>query len=200
MGGRESCFFYLWLTLSSLPFLASFNKTIPPLKMLIGVMGKMGSGKSLAVAFLANCFSRVLKQPIYTNDPSYKYGHHLESRAELQSVKNGILVLDEAHGLVDARNFKDTKQMKLTHWVMTLRKKNLVAFIVSQHIRQVDIRLRWVMDILMLCEEVRPKPAQRFKLSFCDFWYGTIGRTLYLDRPERFYNLYDTYAEITPLE
>jgi len=165
--------------------------------MLIGIMGQMGTGKSLGATALACALANATGQPLWANyhirHPNFNF---IASSKQLMAIEGGILVLDEAHLFLDSRQWKERSNISLTHWATKIRKKNLICFVISQHIRQIDLRLRNLLDILIVCEKI----PTGFKLNFVDFQYRLMGRSVILDRPEKYFRFYDTFEEIKPLE
>jgi len=160
--------------------------------MLIGIMGKMGSGKTLTMTILANYLSQVNKVPLWAN-----YGlinsKRIKTLKDLWSVDGGIVALDEIWLTMDSRMWKDNVAM--TRWVNQTRKKKLIVMYTTQHIRQVELRVRNGTDILIYCE--RKKGI--FELTFIDYQYRKIGNRLLISQPNKFYTWYDTFEVLEPL-
>lgn len=161
-------------------------------------MGKMGSGKTLGTTFLACALAKIYQVPLFAN---YKINSErfilVDSRQQLMKIENGIIVLDEAHLFLDSRLWKEKSNITLTHWATKIRKKNLLVFVISQHIKQVDVRLRNLLDILIVCERLN---TGVFKLSFLDWQYNTVGRSMFLREPAKLFYLYNTFEEVKALD
>ena len=159
--------------------------------MLIGIMGKMGAGKTLTMSMLATYMAQRSNAPLWAN-----YGllnaNRIKNREQLWKMENGIFCFDELWLTLDARNWENN--VLLTHWVNQTRKKKLLVFYTTQHIRQVELRVRNGTDILIYCEK---KDNGQIKLTFIDWQYREIGRQVSLnnnyDIMRKFYGLYDTY-------
>lgn len=160
--------------------------------MLVGIMGKMGSGKTLSMSIIAEYLSKATKAPLYAN-----YGlqgaEPLGSLNEVDQITGGILCLDELWLSMDSRAWKDN--IRVSHWVNQTRKKKVVVFYTTQHIRQMELRVRNATDILIVCEK---KPEGHW-LTFIDYQYRAIGKRFLIESPSRFYPLYDTFEVLKPL-
>lgn len=161
--------------------------------MLIGIMGKMGSGKTLSMVVLASFMRRISGAPLYSNMASFKESQLLERSTSLWDLDSGIVCLDELWLTMDARLWKDN--VFLTRWINQTRKKKLIVFYTTQHIRQVELRVRTGTDFLVFTE----KKSQGIWLSFIDWQYRTLGRRFLITNPRPFYGLYDTYETLRPL-
>jgi len=170
--------------------------------MLVGIMGKMGTGKTLTMSVLASYLARATKTPLWANY-SLKGASPLESLDQINETTSGIECIDEAWLSMDARMWEDN--VRISHWVNQTRKKKVVVFYTTQHIRQMEMRMRNATDILIVCE----KKQGAIWLTFIDCQYKSIGKKFCIDRPERFYGkinedgtlsgLYDTYEVLKPL-
>jgi len=162
--------------------------------MLIGIMGKMGAGKTLSASILASYLSRATGAPLSANYDLIG-ATPIESLDDVQEKESGILVFDEVWLSADARAWKDN--VKLSHWINQTRKKKMIVFYTTQHIRQVEMRMRNGTDVLIYCE----KTPEGHWLTFIDWQYRTIGRRYLIphDVAKRFYPLYNTYEVLKPL-
>jgi hypothetical protein len=162
--------------------------------MLVGFMGKMGSGKTLGQTILAAYASNVLKLPLYAN-----YGLKIpfipvKTTTDLWNAKQGILALDELHLTMDSRLW--TNNVSLSHFITQSRKKELLVIYTTQHIGQVDLRIRQNTDFLIYCE----RKKQKFIWNVLDYQYNDLIRKIYLQKPERFFNIYDTKELMWPIK
>jgi len=162
--------------------------------MLIGITGKMGSGKTLSMTILATFLSRKLKVPLFSNY-EMKNSIPLASLNDLWKAERAIMAADELHISMDSRGWKDN--IKLSHFITQTRKKNLIFLYTTQNIGQVDLRVRQNTDIVIYCEK---KPSGHW-LQFIDWGYKTIGRKYLIKKEEakKFYNLYDTLKVVSAL-
>lgn len=162
--------------------------------MLVGIMGKMGAGKTLSMSVLASYLAQVSHTPLGANYElagAEKVTHLLE----ITEKDSEIFCFDEIWLSMDARLWKDN--VRLTRWVNQTRKKKMIVFYTTQHIRQVEMRMRNATDVLVYCEK---KPEGHW-LTFIDWQYRTIGRRYLIphDVAKKFYHLYNTYEVLEPL-
>lgn len=155
-------------------------------------MGKMGSGKTLSMSVLASYLARATKAPLHANY-SLQGAQPLESLNEINQTTGGILCLDELWLSMDSRMWKDN--VRVSHWVNQTRKKKVIVFYTTQHIRQMELRVRNATDILIVAEK---KPEGHW-LTFIDYQYRQIGKRFLIEDPWRFYRLYDTFEVLKPL-
>lgn len=164
--------------------------------MLVGIMGRMGTGKTLSQTILMTYLHHVTGVPIAAN-----YTINLPSASKVKSLmditaKNSeVFGFDEIWLSADAREWSNN--VKLTQWINQTRKKKMIIFYTTQHIRQVEMRIRNATDVLIVCE----KTAEGHWLTFIDFQYKTIGRRYLIPHEvaQKFYPLYDTYEVLQPL-
>lgn len=108
-------------------------------------MGSLGSGKTLTMSLLSYCAS-MLGVPVYSNY-STSYALRISSLPHLFNLRSGLLVLDEMQALLDSREFK--RNTNITQWLMLIRKFGLGLYYTSQHIDNVDKRLRLITDYIV---------------------------------------------------
>lgn len=156
-------------------------------------MGRMGAGKTLTMSMLTTYLAYKWKVPLYSN-------YHLagsipvNTEADLWKMHNGIFAFDELWITLDSRNFKDNTS--LTEWVNQTRKKQTVVFYTTQHIDQVEKRVRNATDYLLICRKWKGK----HQFQIVDYQYLTLGKRITLNNPQRFYSLYNTYEVVRTLE
>lgn len=161
--------------------------------MLVGIQGKMGAGKTLSASILGSYISAATNVPLSAN-----YGlirsERLTSMRDFWNLDGGVCVWDEIWLTLDSRLWGDN--VAVSRFINQTRKKNLILIYTTQHINQVELRVRQATDILIHCER---KP-EGFWLNFIDYQYQQVGRRYLIDRPERFYGLYDTFEVLQPID
>lgn len=162
---------------------------------LVGIMGKMGAGKTLTASILASYIASKTGAELHANY-ILRGAEPIESLNDVVSKNKSILVFDEIWLSADARAWKDN--VRLTQWVNQTRKKQMIVFYTTQHIRQVEMRIRNGTDVLVVCE----KTPEGHWLTFIDYQYRTIGRRYLIPHSvaKKFYSLYDTYEVLKPLQ
>jgi len=160
--------------------------------MLAGFMGKMGSGKTLWMSVLASYISKLSGLPIYANY-NLRGAKRLYTLEDLWAVDKGIICFDEAWITLDSRNFG--KNVDLTHWINQTRKKQLLVLYSTQHISQIEMRMRKGTDFLFYTF----RRGSSFNAQVVDYQYGQLGRKLSLASPKPFFDLYNTFELVTVL-
>ena len=95
---------------------------------------------------------------------------------------------------MDSRLWSDN--VILSHWINQCRKKGLIVLYSTQHMSQIDLRVRRATDIQVVCEE----KYGEILLTFVDYLYERVLRKFIIDTPSRFYSLYDSFAVLVPLK
>jgi len=162
--------------------------------MIVGITGKMGSGKTLLMSIFGFSFTKEV--PVYSNYET-TFSRVIKSLKELISITDGIILIDEIHLQLDARLWFTKEGVKFTHWVNQTRKKNLILFYTSQHFKQVDIRLRRATDLLIHSLNF----GYYFKYLFIDPASEYLLKIIRVDKEKMkpFFQIYNTFEFIYPL-
>lgn len=171
-------------------------------------MGPMGSGKTVSASVLAVYMHIVAKAALSAN-----YGlleevkgatpaRRIEYLDDIQELPPGVFVFDEAWLTLDSRNFKEKVNIDMSAWINQTRKKKVICIYTTQHIRQIEMRMRNATDILIVCEK---KPEGHW-LQFIDWQYRRMKKRFLIthEQMRRFYTppmkIYDTYEVLKPLK
>lgn len=162
--------------------------------MLIGFQGNMGAGKTLSQSIFAEYLSKMTGAPLYANY-SLQESIPVTKMSQLWDLDFAILCIDEIWINMDARLWKDN--VTLTRFINQSRKKRLIVLYTTQHIRQVEMRVRNATDILILCE----KKNGGHWLNFVDWQNKQLLRSYFIaqETAEKFYSIYDTYELVFPI-
>jgi len=155
-------------------------------------MGKMGSGKTLTQSILANYIHNLTGLPLYANY-TLKNAEPIQTALDIWTLKSAIFCFDEIWITMDSRNWKNNIDM--TQWVNQTRKKKLLIFYTTQHINQVEMRVRKATDVLIYTE----RTGNDIWLNFIDYQYQRLGRRYLIEKPQRFYDLYNTFEIAKPI-
>lgn len=159
--------------------------------MLVGVMGKMGGGKTRFMTIIGVYMHKMTGAPIYANYSLFGIDYtKVNSLKELWEINSGIVLLDELWLSMDARMWKDN--VNVTRFINQTRKKKITLFYTTQHIRQIELRTRNATDVLVFCENGNT-------VTFIDYQYMEIGRKFMFDNPSVFNALYDTFETLQPM-
>lgn len=153
--------------------------------MLIGFVGNMGSGKTLGMTILAYRMHTQKGVPVYANYHT-TFSQPIKSWDEVYKIEAGLLLLDEAHVPFDSRAFADDHGR--THFILQTRKKSLTCMFTTQHISQVDKRIRNVCDVLGMCKKL----GETLKIQMFDYQYDRPTKLITIRQVSRYYPLYNT--------
>lgn len=99
-------------------------------------------------------FIQGAKQPIYLTMRRLK--ELVENKKALQNV---VLLIDEAHIFIDSRSSMEKKRKIITYFILQTRKSNVRLLYTTQHMGQVDKRLRDTTDIICMCSNLSNKSS-----------------------------------------
>ncbi len=115
------------------------------------ITGPFGSGKSCLMSVWGSDWARKHNAPLYAN-----YGllgaRPLSEVAELYTIFDSVLCIDEFWKMVDSRNFKDSKAM--LDWWMEARKQECWVLATAQAMHQLDKRVRDNADVEWECRDL----------------------------------------------
>ena len=128
--------------------------------MICGFIGKMGSGKTLSmVRETAKYYAEGYK--IYANfhlnfpyEP-LNFDTLFQMAENQESLKNVVILLDEVHILLDSRSGMKKSSKVVSFWLNQTRKMGVKLFYTTQHLHQIDKRLRSGTDFFSFCEGVK---------------------------------------------
>jgi len=162
--------------------------------MIIGIVGKMGSGKTLLMSLFGFLLSPLVK--VFANYSTI-FAQPLTSLKQLFEIEQGIILIDEIHLQIDSRAWYGSRQIKFTHWLNQTRKRNLLLIYTSQHFKQVDVRLRKATNLLIQALNLK----SCFKYIFIEPETGIVLKILKVDKDKmkEFYNIYNTFEFVYPL-
>lgn len=164
--------------------------------MLVGIMGRQGSGKTLLMSLLAQIIHQKTGLPIFANYKSLRNANYVNTLTDIWNLNQAIYCFDEIWLTMDSRAFKSN--IELTRWINQIRKKGVITFYTTQHISQVEMRVRNATDVLIYCEKNSKIKNQRF-YTFIDYQYRLIGRKCSLNGIERLFYLYNSYEALQPI-
>lgn len=155
---------------------------------IIAFCGLLGSGKTLAMTYFALRELRVGRRVRANYDTSCF--ERLENLPQLYTSEQCVLCMDEFQVNIDSRNF--SKNQQFTYWLLLIRKLGVTLIYTTQHINQVDLRLRQITNFIFWCYPHRPGFSKIDVLRYGGADEAYLIRSFVLDqRP--IYGLYDTY-------
>lgn len=167
--------------------------------MTIGIIGPKGGGKSLVmsafIAWLDNVLDHQL--PIFTSYPLFVNHAKLFTKwNEIKEQSDCIIGWDEIHLTMDSRNFKSSDSLEYTGWLSIIRHFRTTLVYTTISMDRIDQRLRNETDYVW---QVQDK-GNDIKIQTIDWQTWHLGRSFILSNKQSFYDLYDSYAIIQPVQ
>lgn len=167
--------------------------------MIIGIMGQLGSGKTLTASLLGLTFLKLsnYKLKLYANY-DLKLSKKFKNLKELLNLKNAIIIFDELHQNLDSRTWWDNQD--LIYFFLQLRKKNNFLIYTTQHIKQIDLRLRNLTNFIIYTV----KTKNFFKIYIFDGFDYILLKSFILPieflKEYKIFQIYNTFEFIQPLQ
>jgi len=163
--------------------------------MLVSVIGGLGSGKTLLTTILATKSDR----KVYANY-RIKQKNFSILQPEILLIINepSLIIIDEAYAWLESRTSGGQLNRYMSYILFQSRKRNIDFLLTSQIYNTVDRRFRLLTDIEIQCKhsdigfeyyiftQKSEKPINKFILSE--------------ENAERYYELYDTFEKIDPID
>lgn len=165
--------------------------------MIIGMIGRMGSGKTLSLVRYAYMYYRQ-GYKIYSNI-TLEFPHTKIGLQDLIDYANAniyldksIVILDEAHVFLDSRASASKKNRIISFFIVLTRKMGCNLFYTTQRYHQIDKRLRDNSDIVIQCSTKDYKGIKfTHNLIMYMLEFGIKTRSD-LFESRKFYGLYNT--------
>ena len=134
--------------------------------MITAYVGLLGSGKSLSMCRDAYRIFRARLPQIYTDMRSARFPEMVYISAErpemLSMVNNGLILLDEAQIIADARYWQKVPAVVLSA-LAQMRKNSLDLLYTTQIFENVDSRLRGLTNEVIYCKRIGPFILQQWR-------------------------------------
>ena len=166
--------------------------------MIIAICGGLGSGKTLLMTRYA--YKENIKgKKIYSNY-NLNFNHtkiDLVSLLELKpELENSGIFIDELYIYMDSRLSMAKRNRMLSYFIFQTRKLGVTLYFTSQHIGQVDVRLRNMIDILCIAKQTVKQDW--FKIEMTDYRdFPDIRQNTFIYNGSKYYPLYDTKELVT---
>lgn len=125
--------------------------------MIICFTGPLGGGKTLQMVHWALVYAARANVPVYANfelknvDIETHRIKNSQDIIEMARAGGGILLIDEAYKQVDARFSMKPENVFMSQFMMYLRKIGATAFFSAQTKAMLDVRIRDIVDLNVLC-------------------------------------------------
>jgi len=172
---------------------------------MIGVIGRMGQGKTLSMTVLGCYLAYKTKSSIVSRHKVNIAGtKQIKTVEDIWATGRTVLMWDEIWIDVDSREYD--KNVDLSRFAMYTRKKEIIMMYTAQHFSQVEKRIRKATDIIISCEKriiidrKTGKKKKTHRLTMIDGHTNNVYKILTINNPEKFYHLYNTNEIIEPLK
>lgn len=168
--------------------------------MIIGFVGKMGSGKTLCMTMLAYKYYKA-GWPVFSNynlnfpHKSLEYEKIID--LEDSTYQKSFMAIDEIHLFIDSRTSMRKSNRMASYFVVMNRKAGRMLAYTTQKWGQTDVRLRNNTDYIVKCKKLVSGKDTFIKLNMFDSDGKENRFTL---RANPYFKLYDTKQILNPFE
>lgn len=164
--------------------------------------GDLGAGKSLSAVALTTHWALRAKVPLISN-MTIKGAEKITCREDWSKIANyrdkgSILLLDEAQSILDSRTSQTKGQVKFTQLLAYIRKMKCLVVFTTPSIDLVDVRVRQRLSLRIYVSRVKNRIVWDMFDPYTGVYRGA--KTIKSNTMEKFYDLYDTYEVIAPVE
>lgn len=180
------------------------------LKGVSVIIGKKGSGKTLSATMIAYTYYKHMARKGYKVYANYQLSFPFVPVNKISTVRDaekGLLVIDEAYQIVDSRRASSGKNVLITTLLSKARKMGIRVLFIAQYFTTLDKRIRDDADWIIKTSIARADMQRRMPtlLEWQVFTRDDFGEivdyeTFYVKVPEKAFELYDSYADIFPIE
>ena len=177
--------------------------------MINAIVGGLGSGKTLLMIYLL-FLEKQSGKIVMTNmtsvsfqDKPLYFEELLQDVQDNHALNDIALGLDEVHIFLDSRSAMSKSSKVASYFILQTRKRNVNLYITSQHIGQVDLRLRNMLDRVYICENLKDEEGNKtdlFRYIVLDYTETTPAKHSFLLDGRKIYELYDTSEIIDMFE
>jgi hypothetical protein len=121
--------------------------------------------KTLSMVYEAYKYWKYHKYTVYSNIklnfPHIRLTKKVFDRLVKEKVglQNAVLLIDEIHIWLDSRSGMSKKNKSITYFILQTRKRNVRLLSTTQHLHQIDKRLRDSVDVLCFCKNISNKTS-----------------------------------------
>ncbi|MDO3651333.1 zonular occludens toxin domain-containing protein [Nocardia mangyaensis] len=167
----------------------------PPQTMVIGFIGRMGSGKTLNMSKWVTLLGTALDMPIWANY-HLRGANYFTKFQELADKKNIIVAYDEIHVDFDSRDWDKKTRYQFTQWFTQMRKLGIIFVYATQRHNTLEKRIRENTDYLFWCTKINKAGTVMFREFILDAQLNSVEtthiNTIITYKPHLLYPLYDT--------
>lgn len=172
--------------------------------MIVGFIGKMGSGKTLSMTrellkYKSRGYRIISNYGLSFPHEKLDFGDLFLMAEEQTPLGNVVIALDEVHILLDSRSGMSNTNKVVSFWLNQTRKMKVALFYTTQHAHQIDKRLRANTNIFVFCEGLHvTKGGRRYFICYNELTDGDyFKRDIFVGDPYfRYYNTDEVIAFI----
>lgn len=162
--------------------------------MLISVLGNLGSGKTLFLAYLSTKFIREVHSNFKLNITNYV---RLQVVNLLNLPNNIDVFIDEGYTWLESRVSGKVLNRYLSYILLQSRKRTINIYITAQLFSTVDKRFRNQSDIIVFCKKI--KEGFQYKILSVKNRNFKIF-ILPINKAKNYFDIYDTYEIVEPYQ
>lgn len=170
--------------------------------VLFCIVGELGAGKTLALAYLGwnNWFKKGRR--LFSNFSFYGFPHtKITAIPDLEKMQSGFFAGDELWTWLDSWEGKSEKQRLISNILLKSRKRDITIAYTTQTMQQITKRIRDITDFIAY-------PVISMDGTYCrmEIFRGPKVSPATRINPARYFNIepviamYNTYEEIKPVE
>ncbi len=126
--------------------------------VVLGYQGGMGGGKTLSAVY--ECYQYYRNGMTVFSNIGLKFPHQpftlnkfLEMTKDNNSMKNAVILIDEAHIWIDSRSSMSKRNKLISYLINQSRKRSIRILYTTQSFNLIEKRLRDRTDILTHCKK-----------------------------------------------
>lgn len=165
--------------------------------VIVGILGELGTGKTLTMTYMAEYRFRKKGFPVYANYGYKNRTKFIKKPSMLNKLKDGCVALDEVWLWLDSRAFMKKANKFLGVVLLKSRRRGLDILYTAQDFSQVDKRLRNVTDIL-----IYPELSPKLTMCYAKCYSRFSGQLLYTIKfkTKPIFKLYDFKEDMDYLD
>ena len=164
--------------------------------MLCLVLGDLGSGKTLFLAYVA---SHTPDIPILSNFPLKLSNYQVLEPENLLSLKykEALILIDEGYTEIESRTSGNSRNLYWSYILFQSRKRGLDFYVASQLASTLDIRFRDMANIIIFCDKQKQGFIYHI-LKQSALHPSETTRILSYEKAEKLYPIYETKKPVMP--
>lgn len=164
------------------------------IKLLVIVIGNLGSGKTLIVLILSLCYNRDIWSNFEIKIPNYK---ELDIPDLFNLPNNIVVIMDEGYAWIESRVSSSALNEYVSSIIFHTRKTFTDIYLTTPMLSTIDKRFRHQANYIIECEHRSNFESDDFKYTFNDIDNNSYSKyTLSYNNAKKYFKLYDTYEKV----